>query len=469
MRRDSRQSLILVLALASAGSFWGVPASYGQKANGNSNGTVLPKGYSCLQCHVKGGELWAEGMPIADEHALANDIHWQKELRCHDCHGGSPTLENFQNHRDDPTFRSVRSRELIPAFCGHCHSSIDFMRRYDPSARTDQEAEYWTSGHGRRLKASSAGKNATVDPNVATCVDCHGRHGILAVRNSNSPVYPTHVAQTCARCHADEHRMANRQYNGHPLGTGQYQEWLQGVHGQAMFKKGDNSAPTCNDCHGNHGAMPPGVESVANACGTCHGKIAKLFADTVMKHRFEKIGLPGCATCHGAHKTTQPSDQFLGMEDNTFCIRCHNPQHPQYGATTVGAEVARVMRSRLEKLKGEIAGAEQTVREAERRGMEVRGPRFDLRQSFDALTNARTLVHSFKPGPVEEAIGKGLDVTANVKKLAKRALREHTDRRIWLAASLVPILLVVCLLLAYIRTLQVPGPNVPGRPGPLRD
>ena len=102
------------------------------------------------------------------------------------------------------------------------------MRKYNPSARTDQEAEYWTSGHGRRLKASIEGKKPEADAAVATCVDCHGGHGILAVKDSNSPVEPTHVAKTCARCHTDEKRMANRNYNGHPIGTQQYQQWLAG-------------------------------------------------------------------------------------------------------------------------------------------------------------------------------------------------------------------------------------------------
>ena len=329
------------------------------------------------------------------------------------------------------------------------------MRRYNPSARTDQEAEYWTSGHGRHLKASIEGENAQPDPAVATCIDCHGGHGILAVKNVNSPVYPTRVAETCARCHADEKVMAGRTYNDRPLGHDQYQQWRQSVHGRALLEKGDLSAPACNDCHGNHGAMPPGVDSVANACGKCHGKVAKLFAETRMKHTFEQVGLPGCATCHGSHLITHPHDELLGMESSTFCFKCHNPENPKYGATLAGAETARAMRARLDQLKREIETAEGMVQEAEQLGMEVRTPRFDLRQAFDALTNARTQVHSFKPGPMEAAIDEGLKVTSDVKHGAERALREHTYRRLWLAASLVPLLLVVGLLVLYIRTLPL--------------
>lgn len=426
---------------------WGQAASDGQ--------TVLPDDYSCSVCHRKAGELWSEATPVVEEKDLANDIHWQKGLRCHDCHGGSPTLDQFKNHRDDPSFRSLQSRANVPAFCGHCHSNIETMRRYDPSARTDQEAEYWTSGHGRRLKASIEAENAQPDAAVATCINCHGGHGILAVKNVNSPVYPTHVAETCAKCHSDEALMAGRTYQDRPLGHEQYQQWQQSVHGRALLEKGDLSAPACNDCHGNHGAMPLGVDSVANACGTCHGKISNLFAETRMKHIFEQVGLPSCATCHGSHLISQPQDEVLGMESNTLCFKCHNPENPKYGATLAGAEVARAMRARLDQLKGDIETADRMVREAERLGMEVRLPRFELRRAFDALTNARTQVHSFKPGPVELALNEGQAVTSEVRHLAEAALREHTYRRLWLAASLVPILLVIGLLVLYIRTVPI--------------
>jgi hypothetical protein len=144
---------------------------------------------------------------------------------------------------------------------------------------------------------------------------------------------------------------------------------------------------------------------------------------------------------------------MLGMESGAFCFNCHNPENPKYGATLAGAETARTMRDRLEQLKETIQVAESKVREAELLGMEVRGPRFDLRQAFDALTNARTQVHSFKPGPMEAALNEGLAVTSDVLRRAEAALREYTYRRLWLAASLVPILLVVVLLVLYIRTL----------------
>lgn len=472
--RYLRTSALLAAVVLSAGAQ--PPAgSGGSKDNGS-----VPDDYSCMACHSKEGDFWDENTPVATPKDLHGDVHWEKGLRCHDCHGGSPTLEDYVDHRKDESFHSVGAGD-IATFCGRCHSDIQYMRQFNPSARTDQEVEYWTSGHGQRLKESleayekalaeheakdgEGGAPTFEDPRVATCTDCHGRHGILAVNDQQAPVYPTNVAQTCATCHADEELMAGRMYHGRPIGRDQYAHWQRSVHGQAMLEKDDLSSPTCNDCHGNHGAMPPGVASVANACGTCHGRVSELFAETRMKHRFEteEINLPGCATCHGtpdehgypdAHDIQPPTEEMLGMGPEAVCARCHGEEgETRYGATIEGAEAARIMRQGMDNLKKEIALAEQKIEEAERLGMEVRTQRFELRKAFDALTNARSLIHSFARKPVEEALDEGLAVTSEVKERAEEALREHTYRRVWLAASLVPILLVIVLLLLYIRTL----------------
>ncbi|MGD0897300.1 MAG: cytochrome c3 family protein, partial [Thermoguttaceae bacterium] len=379
-------------------------------------------------------------------------------LRCTDCHGGNSQTEEVRAaHATEDGFHKVASPKDVPEFCGKCHANIEYMRRYRPSPRTDQLAEYWTSGHGQKLKAAG-------DPNVATCISCHDRphgsgqekakHGIRPVTEMDSPVYRTRVAKTCSTCHSDKKLMAGRQYHGQPLPCDEYDKWTRSVHGKALLEKGDLSAPTCNNCHGNHGAVPPQVDSVANACGTCHGKVAKLFADTRMKHKFESEGLPGCATCHGNHEIVRPSDEMLGMEGGTFCARCH--QQGKFGATIAGADVAKRLRGDLDRLKEGIDSAQDTLTKAARLGMEVSQPQFRLRNAFDALTNARSLVHTFQPEPVEKALDEGLKVVSEVQEKGEHALEEYTTRRIWLAASLAPILLVIVLLLLYIRAHPAP-------------
>jgi len=424
----------------------------------------LPEDYSCLFCHADPEQFTDDQRHLlVTKEQLEGDIHWKKGLRCHDCHGGSPDPAQFTDHRNDDTFKGVGEPADIPAFCGSCHSDIQFMRRYDPSARTDQESEYWTSAHGRKLKASVEDENMEQDTTVATCIDCHGgRHAILAVDDQHSTVYPTHVAETCAQCHANAQVMAGRTYYDRvskmdrPLPTDQYEFWQESVHGKALLEKGDLSAPTCNDCHGNHGAMPPDVDSVANACGACHGKVAELFGATQMKHKFEQEGLPGCATCHGNHRIHSPTDELLGMGSGAICKACHEANNIRHEATLAGADVAKTLRDGLEQLKQQIADAEATVEEAELLGMEVRGPRYELRQARDALTNARTLIHTFSVAPVEEVLAEGRKVAEEVQQLADDALAEHTYRRVWLATSLLPILFVVVLLVLYIRSMPLP-------------
>jgi hypothetical protein len=250
--------------------------------------------------------------------------------------------------------------------------------------------------------------------------------------------------------------MAGRQDHGRPIGTDQYEQWRQSVHAKALLDKGDLSAPTCNDCHGNHGAVPPQVSSVANACGTCHGKIAGLFAKTQMKHAFERVGLPGCATCHSNHLIRHPTVEMLGMGDGAVCKRCH--EHGEHGATVAGAETARKLRANLDLLRERIEQAKAAVHQAELLGMEVGGPAFDIRKALDALVTARVEIHSFALQPEEKLLAEGLGAATQVQAAGEAALQEYHFRRVWLAASLVPILLVIVLLVLYIRTLPIPPP-----------
>jgi cytochrome b6 len=414
---------------------------------------------SCTLCHAELTEPDQKRFLVTVKD-MAGDIHWQKGLRCQDCHGGDPTILEIKAHFGHEDFRAVKSPADVPELCGRCHSSVEYMRRYQPSPRTDQLSEYWTSGHGRKLKA-------TGDPAVATCVSCHGKphgsaadpakQGILPLADLNSPVYRTRLAKTCAKCHSDEKMMVGRAYRGQPLGHRQHDEWLQSVHGKALLEKGDLSAPTCNNCHGNHGAVPPQVDSVANACGSCHGRAAKLFADTQMKHAFEKVGLPGCSACHNNHLIRIPSDEMLGMQDGTVCNQCHDETKPgKYGATVAGAEKAKALRGGLDSLQAEIEKARKTIDQADHLGMEISKPRYDLRKATDALKNARVQIHSFDPVPVEKILADGHEVASQVQSEADTAVYEYHARRVWLAASLVPILAVVVLLVLYIRTLPRP-------------
>jgi hypothetical protein len=259
--------------------------------------------------------------------AFRDDVHAEVGLSCHNCHGGNPDPDLA----DDPSamdpdfqaspYRGVPARADIPAFCGRCHSDPAYMRRFRPDIRVDQEAEYRTSHHGQAL--------AQGDLKVATCVDCHGVHGILRIGDSRSRVHATRVAETCRSCHGDAKRMAGYKLpDGRALPIDQYAHWRQSVHAQALLERGDLSAPTCNDCHGNHGATPPGVGSVAFVCGQCHGREAELFRASPKRQKLEAhndlLAVAeggGCAACHEA---PEPQVALKNVHSFTECASCHS-------------------------------------------------------------------------------------------------------------------------------------------------
>jgi hypothetical protein len=274
-------------------------------------------------CHAN-AEVAGEASPAIVEHEKSG-AHAAAGLSCHDCHGGNPdpalaeSLEAMDEKYAANPFRGAPKRAEIPAFCGRCHSEPTVMKRFKPAARVDQEREYWTSRHGELLKQG--------DTKVATCVDCHGTHGIVPPADVASPVHPRRVAETCGGCHSDDARMAAyRLPDGRPLPVDQYARWRSSVHAEFLLEREDLSAPTCNDCHGNHGAQPPGLESVAFVCGQCHAREAELFRASPKKDAFEThrelmagAGEAGCADCHD-----QPQARLRRTVSFTQCATCHS-------------------------------------------------------------------------------------------------------------------------------------------------
>jgi hypothetical protein len=385
---------------------------------------------SCVSCHeILGGQL---ADPVT---RFATDVHASKGLGCEDCHGGDAEDPGLEAMDPAKGFLGRPGSLEIPQFCGRCHSSADFMKRYNPSLRVDQVTEYVTSVHGKRL-------TELADSNVATCISCHPAHTIRPQSDPLSTVHPLRVAQTCGACHADTERM--RPY---AIPTDQLSGYEQSVHWKQLSVEGDLSAPTCNDCHGNHGAAPPGIAWVGNVCGQCHVVMAEQFARSAHAEMFTMLGAPGCATCHGNHEIRQASDTMLGLGEGAVCANCH--------VADVGGGVAAVaMRGLIDSLRDGVDAADSLLLLAERAGMEVSQAQFDLQAARNTLIQARAAVHSFVVDSVEAHVSEGLKIAAEAHVKGERALREIRFRRTGLTISAIIILGLIVGIVLKIRQIE---------------
>lgn len=412
-----------------------------------------PAATSCSACHADASRVpeARQRDPVA---AFEADVHAARGLSCHDCHGGRPDAglsgPQAMAAAHDPAagFRGAPAPAQVPEFCGRCHSDPAFMGRFNPDARVDQVAKYHTSVHGQKL--------AEGDAKVAQCLSCHGRHpdgspravahGMRAVADPLSPVYPPRVAETCARCHADAGYM-----EGYGISTDQYEEYRASVHAEQMYAHDDLSAPTCNDCHGNHGAHPPEIEDLSFVCGTCHVRQAELFRGSVKKPAFDELGMGECIVCHSNHRVEVPGDAMLFHEPLAEgaaaggCHACHmDAQDPALLASTR-------MYGALHDLDQRIAAARAVLHEAGAKGMLVAEGEYQLAGATDALVDARALVHGFRPEDVEAAVAKGREATGGAQAQGEAALQEFHFRNRWLALSLAGIAFVIVALLLKLR------------------
>jgi predicted CXXCH cytochrome family protein len=415
-KRVVQASALLAVLLTAMALSLIVPGLLGAQA--------LPVSEDCVACHLKLPDARLSG----PARTYDKDIHAEIGLGCLSCHGsgGSDVLDPAKG------FLHAPERREIPGLCGRCHSDGAFMRQFNPGLRTDQVSEYWTSVHGKLLRQNN-------DTSVATCVDCHPAHNIRPPSDPASSVYPTNVVKTCGRCHSDKARMAGR---GIP--TDQVEKYTSSVHGKLLLEDGDLSAPVCNDCHGNHGAAPPGLSSVRNVCGQCHSTMADNFDKSGHEERFASHDLPGCATCHHHHDIQKASDDMLVSRTTAVCQQCHQADDP------AGQSFLRI-KDVLDSLGRARDRSQATLDRAENLGMEVSTALFELQDVTNAETRARNAIHSFDVASVVREAAPGFDITKRAQDRGDAALHEHTFRRQGLAVSTAFIFLLIAGLILKIR------------------
>ncbi len=398
-------------------------------AGAGGSAAVAAPSDSCTTCHQNlDGRLAA---PVA---GMADDAHAKQGLACASCHGGNPSRSGMDAHDRAAGYVGAPSARQVPAFCARCHADPRVMRRFNPKLPTDQLARYQTSVHGQRLRQG--------DTAVATCISCHGVHPVRAVGDSKSPVFATNVPATCAKCHADAARM-----QPYGIATTQFAEYRDSVHGQALLVRGNRRAPACNGCHDNHGAVPPGVTSVANVCAQCHSATRDLFVRSPHKRAFDALGVPECTACHGTHTIAFPTDGMLGVGAGSVCVKCHATGSPE-------AAGADQMRSSLEQVKSVIAQAEGILTRVSRAGMDVTDSRLDLDEARTQLILSRASTHAASPTLLQTSTAAAVAAAGRAQKVGEAALAELGFRRRGLGVSLSVIVFVAVTLWLKLRQIE---------------
>jgi hypothetical protein len=399
--------------------------------------SVGPPGKSavdtCTACHAE-----LDDQRLRDPATFAGtdaDVHHRQGITCAGCHGGDPTS-------DDPeTAMSLRAgfvgrfaATAIPELCASCHANASFMLRYGPNIPTDQLDQYRTSRHGLAL--------ARGDRRVATCISCHGAHGVLPATDARSPVYPSRIVETCAHCHSDASLMQRYGVSGNEPA-----DYRRSVHYAALTQKNDLAAPTCNDCHGSHGATPPGVSSISNVCGSCHAIQRERFDVSPHKEAFAAIEQPACETCHSNHAVLHPDDSWVGVGEDQPCGQCH-------GGDDAGGQAANAIAATLAASRAGLEAATGRVDRVERAGMLMDDARVALEEAHQAYVLAQVEVHTADPAAVAVQTAQVRTGFDDAGRLAAEAEAEIRFRRTGLFVSLGVIALAMVALFLKVRQLE---------------
>ncbi len=298
MKLVLRISILSALAFAAA---LGVALYFSPSADAQG---PTPSNQACLSCHSN--PTLAKKLPsgeslslFMDENAFLNSVHGQKNVACTQCHSnitGFPHPDFIVADRRDVTLRlypqckqchtkeydkqldSVHAKALAggdrnAAVCTDCHTSHAVKPPDKPRQNIPQTCaqchstifeDYSKSVHGSDVLNGG-------NPDVPTCIDCHGVHNI---GDPTTAAYRLKSPQVCASCHTDKNRMAKYKISTNVMNT-----YVADFHGTTveLFEKQSPNAPTnkpvCYDCHGIHNIRktddPKATVYKTNLLATC--------------------------------------------------------------------------------------------------------------------------------------------------------------------------------------------------------
>ncbi|MCI0342497.1 MAG: hypothetical protein L0216_15380, partial [Planctomycetales bacterium] len=171
-------------------------------------------------------------------------------------------------------------------------------------------------------------------------------------------------------------------------------------------------------CHGNHGAVPPGVETVGAVCGKCHAVEREHFERGPHAAPAGRGEMEPCVACHGNHRIVPAGDATYGA-----CARCHEEG-------TKGAAVAAEVRGILADARGRLARVVSDVAEAERQGLDPDRERGLLEEARTDLLRLRPAQHALDPAEIRGIASRVAATAEGIGASLAEAREARTRRRL---------------------------------------
>ncbi len=378
-------------------------------------------GLNCFNCHKSSKLEWEES------------IHFSASIDCITCHQGDPEGKTKEKAHSK-NFKGKFTKKEIAMLCGNCHSNPEFIKKFNPALKTDQLEAFKTSKHGIGVFKNN-------DQNVATCSDCHSYHKILKVSNPLSPVYPLKIIDTCKECHSDKNLMSKYGISGREV-----EDYKKSVHGELLFEKKDLSAPTCKDCHGSHGAIPPGVSSIKFICGNCHILNQEYFEKSPHKKPWEENNFSQCEECHSNHYVKKTDDEMLNEKDG-ICLNCHSKEDN-------GGKLMVYFYENLKKLRDLYEEKLNLAKKAENRGIFMEDTFINLQNIREKYIKGKTLIHYFSKENFDLDLKEGFDLLKDVEKELDSAFKEVSFRSKGLLIFSFFALILAILIILKLRNME---------------
>ncbi len=395
------------------------PASNGE-ASRQETSEIDPR-YGCLVCHADKRRAYLLG------------VHSDRNVRCHDCHGGDPdSFELPGAHGGD--FRGLLDKLATVEVCASCHADPDVMRQYGLPA--DQIAELRTSRHGHLLLEQG-------NTDAPTCSECHDPHTTLRADDARSSAYPLNIPALCAVCHEDEALM-----EPYGLPTDQVRSHRRSAHGVALFEDLNFAAPSCIGCHGSHAALPPNVSEISNVCGRCHVGTRKALDEGPHGRATAEGTLPGCTACHSSHDTERIPPELVA----TTCTGCH-------AADSAAAALGAAIEGILVGAGRELDSAAEAIDELVRAGHEVSDTRFRYRTALTQYRQLESAQHGLDLERLEDMERLVGSISRDIVAQAEVSAEERWEHKLFLIPVWFLALATISLAGSKLWRLRNAGPD----------